>query len=862
MPVAKKGENKSSGVTEALKEVLPNDLKKNFTLLPKAEKGQKQKSGGEMVATYARSIEDHMLRHYEMAALTMTGAQAGTQLNIMDLIYYHTYGDYRMVYEGGKIVFKYLALNPADIGTKRHEASNNIERIIGRGNPIAGVNYVYHTTRPKYRVLDIDWMNQELNKGSSGMRLMLPSIGTLTMMTYGYANINQELQKFLSVSLDKLNTVLKTIKEDDDVLSYLVSAITSDSRFDAVDEDGSKRTRLTNLLKEAIDKESEGASWESVIKYFTDELIESTTSRFVEGEEVKVSDKSSAFSTDEQLALEEIVGMGNYYTEEVFTIDRVIVKDKKYSYQLAYDGAVVEVNGIPLEVKQSNLKPTGKAPETGSRFIEKKKKSFVAIPPVDVIVFYSIIVDQMFALQAYLLTIKGADKFNFGYLSPSMLPKKSSQIAARLYPNMYKPTLNDKPTKDKYLTRKPNEKQSFLAQLLQHRNYYTQMVLKTQRSLATDTRIFDEFYKDDLSLKEIKWLATALSDEAKVLVAKPDKSDPLAQLIYKKPGGVGVQFTGEADRRTVFYKVDIPMLKEVILEYISVFNEFTVNAAFAIESVDAAPKEGQIAKALWTSLKKRSSKLLENNEAIPHEFFNNLFEEVRKVTEETTTLSFDLYPPSWSDTNILTLLTVDPSQLNILLTTEEYQKYLDDYIEYIYTRYGSRARVASAITTSLESYRIRNATDYESLRKDFLEMLTEHEKKRQLKATNQVFRAYSVVIAIMRGQLAVPLTYREDFIAEGYEREALRAQLTARPYGERGIAAVPREHPMFADLMAKRTEKAEEAKEEIKEAKEEAKKEEEKKEEESEERTVYTYSIGEFLLMHSDDSGAPGWWTP
>ena len=69
------------------------------------------------------------------------------------------------------------------------------------------------------------------------------------MMTYGYANINQELQKFLSVSLDKLNTVLKSIKEDDDVLSYLVSAITSDSRFDAVDEDGSKRTRLTNLLK-------------------------------------------------------------------------------------------------------------------------------------------------------------------------------------------------------------------------------------------------------------------------------------------------------------------------------------------------------------------------------------------------------------------------------------------------------------------------------------------------------------------------------------------------------------------------------------------------------------------------------------
>jgi hypothetical protein len=797
MPVAKKGENKSSGVTEALKEVLPNDLKKNFTLTPKAEKGQKQKSGGEMVATYARSIEDHMLRHYEMAALTMTGGQAGTPLNIMDLIYYHTYGDYRMVYEGGKIVFKYLALNPASIGAKRHEASNDITTLVSRGDPIDGVNYVYHTTDPKYRVGEIDWMSQELNKGSSGMRLMLPSIGTLTMMTYGYANINQELQKFLSVSLDKLNSVLKDLKEDDNVLTYLVEAIKSDSRF--ADVDGATREAvLDDLLSKAIDKEADGDSWESAIKYFTDELIESTTSRYIAGEEVKVSDKSSAFSSDEQLELEDIVGSGNYYSEEVFTVSKVIKQDKNYLYEIEYDGAP-----ISFQIKQSNLKPSGDQP---NRFIEKKKKSFVAIPSPETIVFYSIIVDQMFALQAYLFTIKGAGKINFGYLSPTMLPQKKSQAAAKAYPNMYSPLLDSRPANDKYLKGKPNEKQSFLAQLLQHRNYYTQMVLKTQRSLATDTRIFDEFYKDDLSLKEIKWLATALSDEAKVLVAEPDKSDPLAQLIYRTPGGDprNVQFTGEADRRTVFYKVDIPMLKEVMLEYVSVFNDFTIRAAFAIESSDAAPKEGQIARALWTSLKKRSSKLIENNEAIPHEFFNNLFEEVRKVAEQTT-LSFDLYPPNWSDTNVLTLLTVDPSQLNILLTTEEYQKYLDEYIEYIYTRYGNRAKIASAITTALESYRIKNATNYEALRNDFFEMLMEHEKKRQLKATTQIFRAFSAVIAVMRGQLAVPLSYREDFIAEGYERDALRAQLVGRDYGERGIAAVPPEHPM-AELLRKKAE--------------------------------------------------------
>ena len=534
----------------------------------------------------------------------------------------------------------------ASSGAKRHEASNDITTLVSRGGPIDGVNYVYHTTDPKYRVGEIDWMSQELNKGSSGMRLMLPSIGTLTMKTYGYANINQELQKFLSVSLNKLNSVLKDLKEDDNVLTYIVEAIKTDSRFAAVDG-GTREAVLDDLLSNALDKEADGDSWESAIKYFTDELIESTTSRYIVGEQVKVSDKPSAFSSDEQLELEDIVGAGNYYSEEVFTITKVDdpTKKKKYVYELEYDGTPVS-----FQIKQSDLKPSGDQPK---RFIEKKKKSFVAIPSPETIVFYSIMVDQMFALQAYLFTIKGADKINFGYLSPTMLPQKKSQAAAKAYPNMYSPLLDSRPANDKYLKGKPNEKQSFLAQLLQHRNYYTQMVLKTQRSLATDTRIFDEFYKDDLSLKEIKWLATALSDEAKVLVAEPDKSDPLAQLIYRTPGrdSNAVQFTGEADRRTVFYKVDIPMLKEVMLEYVSVFNEFTIRAAFAIESSDAAPKEGQIARALWTSLKKRSSKLIENNEAIPHEFINNLFEEVRKVAEDTT-LSFDLYPPNWSDTNI------------------------------------------------------------------------------------------------------------------------------------------------------------------------------------------------------------------
>ena len=407
----------------------------------------------------------------------------------------------------------------------------------------------------------------------------------------------------------------------------------------------------------------------------------------------------------------------------------------------------------------------------------------------------------MFALQAYLFTIKMKDKLNFGYMSPVFMPQKSSEFSAKRFPEMYSPNLPTRPAKKDYLKGKPKENDSFLFQLLQHRNMFTQMILGTQRRLAMDTRVFDEFYKEDLTLKEIKWLATALSDEGKVLVAEPDKSDPLAQLVYKMPGTAdqSIQVTAQADRRTVFYKIDIPMLKEVIVEYVKVFNDFTIKSAFALQSSEAVPKVNSIAQALWTSLKKRSVNILENNEAIPHEFFNSLFEAVRRAAEETDT-GFDLYPPNWSDSNVLTQLTVDPSQLNTILTPEEYQSYLNDYIEYLYTRYASRAGIAAAVTTAIETYRINAAMGFEEIRDDFFKMLTEHEKKKQLKATTLVFKAYSIVIAIMRGQLGIPLSFRDEAIAEGHESAALREQLRGRPYGERGIAAVPPEHPLFTVL--------------------------------------------------------------
>ena len=813
IPVAKKEKTTGGQVVSDIQKLLKVDVN---SLLPgkgkkgkKGEKGQKDQkdgSGKGMVETYAKSIQDHMLRHYEMFVFTAISGNNTSALNIMDLIYYHTFGDYRMVYDEG-IKFEYLSLDAgkdgANLGTKPHAKSNTISDVVGRDS-IKGVNYVYGidptTKKNTYSVNDITWMNDELNKGSNGMRLMLPSIGTLMMTTYGYGNINEELQNLVRESLTKLREVMQDVEEDSNILEYLVNAIKSDKRWDYKREPTSTSvqqriegsTTLEDLLDASMDERDD--SWEAAIKYFTKELIESTTARYMAEETVSLA--PNKISSDQRDAIGEVLDLDVMDPEEeLFTVVSFRADgSNSYKYRLKYEGTEIDI-----DFQQNKLLPSGDPP---LRLIEKKDKKFIMIPDEQTIVFYSILIDQIFALQAYLMTVK-VNKLNFGYMAPTFMVRKTSAESHRMFPNMYSPNLENQPDKKDYLKGKPNEKSSFLFQLLQHRNLYTQMILKAQRRLAQDTRSFDLFYDKDLTLKEIEWLAYALSDESKVLVKQPDKSDPLAQLIYQTPGGdsSAVQFTGEADRRTAFYTVDIPMLKEVMLEYVKVFNEYTIKAAFAVGSGDAIPKEGQIAKALWASLRKRSSSILEDNEAIPHEFFTNLFEEVRKAAQGTS-LSFELYPPNWSNTNILTMLTVDPAQLNTLLTTLEYQTYLNEYIEFIYNRFGSRASVAAAITTSLESYRIKAATGHKELRENFLEMLTEHEKKKQLKATNFVFRAYSVVIAIMRGQLSVPLSFREDAIAEGYEREALQAQLKERPYGERGIAAAPAGHPL-AELRQK-----------------------------------------------------------
>ena len=769
--VAKKkgGGQKSVNVEELVKGLLPSEPKKNFTLL---SKDGGDKGSGSMVATYAKAMSEHIVRHYELFGMTMMtpGMAAGSSpINPMDFLHYHTYGDYRMVLENEKIRFVYRALNRESIGRQdisldpRMLNRAEVDHVIGLYSPRRGDKGITLESD------NIPWMTEELNKGSSGTRLMLPSIGTLAIMTYGYRNINVEFKKLVTNLLEKINSLALEEDSEFDLPDYLRNALLSNNDFLQLTQD--HRNKVIETFVKAKDEEKP-------IAYITRELIESTTTRYVTGEAVYIKE---SISTSERGPVEdyinEVLGEDFGYAEELFTIEGVIPgKQPRYRLKLPDSDATVTVS-------QQHLKPSGPP----SRFIEKKKKSFVAIPRAEVLVTYRILMDIIFGTHSYFLLAKKEKILNFAYVSPSLVPKNDKQLK-KLVPNMKGPTEDAGTIKKK--------KQPFIDQLAAFRLLYTQMIMKAQRAAAIDKTVFDEFYKGSLLEREVRWLSYALSEDAKVLIEKPEIDDPLSQLVYRGGTQEGVTLVGEADRRTTFYQIEIPMFKEVVTEYIRAFNQITIDAAFSVDSGDL--KEGVVAKALWGSIRKRSAMVLDQEGIIPHQFFADLFNSVNREIQGTM-LTFDPYPPSWSDTGVLTKLTLDPNELGMLVTIDEYKKHLKEYMDYIFLRFGNRAGIAGAILSAVEEFRVRASTDYQQLRKEFAAMLIEQDKKKQMKGTGFNFRAYNLVIAIMRAELATPLSLRGEMIARGMEEELAR-QISAREYGDRGIIAVPRGHSRFDAL--------------------------------------------------------------
>lgn len=793
----KKGESKAPS-KDLLKGIFPD----NFTLIGKGD-GKKdgnkddKKGDNKIVTSYAKYITPHLLHHYDSFAISMISSK--DTLNVSDFIYYSTYGDYRMdVDASGKLSFRYEAIS--DIGTRNPSSSSFQNPLIRPSQPDHLYGVYKRTDGPTFltwNIEEIKALTQELNTGSAGTRLMLPSIGTMMMMTYGYANINAPLNKLVKRLIVKLDSLMSDVTYNGapfDIFDYLAEAMIADdfvtllrAEFGAIIEINNFRD---GCKQEAIDNGIEAAA-----EMFANKLIKDEVSQFVVGDLVEFKEKASI-----PVLLEgEISAL--YSTQDPRDItyrisDLGLDNNKKYVYELEL---VDTGDVVPNEkASQSILKPVSEP----TRELQKKKEKFYAKPSAPEMVAYSRLMDQFFALHSYALLAQdngGTKKLNTGYISPVINPSKKKEQIVKDFRMMGHPNANNTPyTAEDVCPQKASLGNSLNMTLAMMRLKYTDMCLTAQRDGAADKRVLDEFYNENLTVKEIKWLAYTLSDEAKIITREPEKTNLLTQLSYTPTGASeGVQLYGEANRRTIFYYIDIPMLKEVMLEYIYAFNELTVRAAY---SLDSNQKEGTVAKALWGSIKRRTEKLFESAEVVPYKFFSGLFQSVNQVISTGELTSFDPYPPTWSDTNILSQLTLDPSETTTL-PVEEYAAKLAEYIDYLYLRYSGRPRIAAAILTAIEGYKIKESTEYDKLRTGFIDMIEEHNKKSQLKTTDYTLPVYLLVLSIMRAELQVPLELRQDYIVAGYEEQAqkekLKQSLDDPNRDRRKIVAFPPEHPMY-----------------------------------------------------------------
>jgi diketogulonate reductase-like aldo/keto reductase len=799
---------------------------------------EKIKDSENVVISYIKFLKDHMKVHYEhfvRSAKRDPTSPTYTSFNLQDLLYYHVYGDYRMVYKEDKVQLKYITLDPATTGNKPSSLESRAVNsgILNRA-PKDGIVGIYvpgptNVAQPTYKVDTISWMDEEINKDSSGYRLMLPSIGTQIVTTFafatGEANINTFFKKLVTNMMEKLNSFIYSRSdnirmtenelsggETDYVLTYLLTALSSDADFlelsttadHMYSQDSVSATITTAFEEETV---------ESAIKVFVDKYIQDAGAKFAVGETVYVKDITK-IPLPQQDGMRASVGEDADLDYGEYTVIQLVAPETKggaYRIHLRFGGTLMSIDGVPISFNQEQFR---KAQDTSKATATKKKNQYYRQPAADQLVFYRILLDQLIGLQAYLYSAYG-DELHYGYLSDGInLSSNVGRIAkdfpAFLHPITGNHTENKKLKKDK----------GFIPRLIEHRNLYTTIALTSQRSMVFDKTVFDQFYKGDMVKKEVEWLANALSDWGKVIVEQPTQENLLNIITLKPVGGPplsydggnarGILQTGEADRGLSLYRVEIPMLKQVIHEYNQLYNSFTISNAFRV--VEGDPNESALAKALWASLEKRTSALFELPGIKPHAFFDNIFVRVGEAVGGGAIITTDPYPPAWAGTSTLANLVQDPNQLETPLTIEDNKKHLKEYLAHLKSKYQDRWPVPSAILTAYDNFIVAYNADPVILRTSFSKRLESDNKKNALRGTDILFQAYSQVISIMRAQLEVPLGLREKFIAEGIdnELELMKAQLAEHSYDDKGgIAAYAESHPKYTDFKAKTDDKKE-----------------------------------------------------
>jgi len=781
-----------------------------------------------VVDKYKKNVVEHIEAHLKL----MLKSEEDKDIDFQKIVDVTVDGEYKLVLDADKAVFQY-----------------NDNEIVGAYNTGGSLNL--ESGLPLTKQSD-DWFAGEITSVGSGAKFMLPSLGTEVVKLHATGNSTdviknsfiEEVKSFcafffnsngdyddsalpemynqpiddvhagIGLALNQPRTapprltelcpipliVLQEILNADDLdvgllnSNSIMNAIESqysdgfysnseDSTMDIVSAIFSKvfprdSTRVTALIgREVIVPDNQSTS--HIYAYFGDEaeqpdnifrlLSQETSPAGTETFRLELFDLSNNVQLDTYPDLNEL-DAGNHR----------VVTENQFSFIPSYDedgtGDATKGKGIPIQANE--------------------------------IVSQRALLDAFFKMQVYThlhqqYDTNFDDRGNYNekhislrYISDmSNSSNRKADILGRhsslLHPRAEAVTIPALPDRKEFYGKKDKSPKQLVSVLSSLRAYYTLSILSIIRSKSMDKEIMDRVYTNSLLRQEVNWLIGALSDSGKTLVKKDVPNDLLTVLEYQTLGKPDMEF-GFAPKKTAFYEVESPLVKDIFTLYSEVYNEFTIMNAYGIKDRKKV-KEVELARSIWTNLEKRNKNVFDQEEIVPHLFFRVLFSKISTKASNSSIIA-SIYPDTWSGTNNVTSLQADPLETGISYEREFYQARLNEFVSHLSRSYKTNHRIPAILISTIESAKIANTKDIDSLKRQFEERLDRDAKMKKLASTGTKFRAYEVMITILRAYLNVPTDKKNEFVAEKVD-DTLRQKIRTNLISRSSSPTIPEGHP-------------------------------------------------------------------
>ena len=628
----------------------------------------------ESVATvldrYSKNTREHTLQHYEL----FTNSFNKNNLTSHNLLYYHVYGDYRLVMEDGRPRYRYIApdFTSSDVFEEPILSKSETEYFLEdylTNQKIGDINGIYNDVGNDGQLLfqfgEVPWLNGEIDREGTGTKFNLPSIGTQITKLHSFGNASDqirdamigemlELVSFYERNYDRIPDYVKidtndtlvdlvglrpadVLNEDiSDLFAILLAQLRNSPEYRELTGriTDLNSTAVNNMIRELYTLANDHDN-ESAVSRFVNTLFGAATQKFDLNDDVNLTfnenDRRLQQIAD-QLDDDPESGNGDpsqyqYDTFRIRTYNSDAPNNRDNGYVIVHVQTDIEIDivddnaddrrymfkdGDLRAVATLDFEASGDVQHTGGEIGKKKKKGKgkKTLEP-SMVVYQRVMLDTFAAFQALIylskwagnnemdrsigrakaenkmrFLSKGINVYSVQNQTAKQGAKKKSQVKQKdVYHNFPNMTHFALARKEGVSPKKDSKVGNFglLDEMVKWRNYYNLSTLAVIRKKSFDKQLLDNFHSNNMLVAEIKWLTSALADGSRVLVKKKQPQDLLTQAQYKDLGNTGniTQFA-PAPLETVFYEVDIPLLKMVIAEYNDVYNKTVIARAFNV----------------------------------------------------------------------------------------------------------------------------------------------------------------------------------------------------------------------------------------------------------------------------------------